>query len=146
MQRPPYPPKEPIFGGGMGRDIAWIGLLMAAVCLSMGYWYWKLDSTSDSQWRTIIFTTLTLAQMGNALAIRSNRDSLFAIGPFSNRLLIGSVVLTFGLQLAVIYLPPLQAIFRTVPLSIAELSICILISTIVFWSIELQKLLMRLRR
>ena len=143
MRRPPYPPKEHVFGRGMGRDIAWIGLLMGVVPLAMGYWYWAFGSASETHWRTIVFTVLTLAQMGNALASRSVRDSLFRIGIFSNKALIGSVALTFVLQIAVIYWQPLQNIFRTTALSGGELLLCIALSTVVFWAVEAQKLLFR---
>ena len=127
----------------MGRDIAWIGLLMGVVSLAMGYWYWAFGSAVEVHWRTIVFTVLTLAQMGNALAIRSSRDSLFQIGVFSNRALIGSVALTFALQLAVIYWSPLQNIFKTTALTAVELVLCVALSTIVFWAVEAQKLLIR---
>jgi Ca2+-transporting ATPase len=93
----------------------------------------------------MVFTVLTLAQMGNALAIRSSRDSLFRIGVFSNMALISSVALTFGLQLAVIYWPPMQSIFKTTPLTALELIACILLSTVVFWAVETQKLWLRRR-
>ena len=86
---------------------------------------------------------LTLTQMGNALAIRSSRDSLFRIGVFSNKALIGSVALTFGLQMAVVYWPPLQSIFKTTALTAGELVLCIALSTIVFWAVEAQKLFSR---
>ncbi len=143
MHRPPYPPKEHIFARGMGRDIAWIGLLMGVVSLAMGYWSWATGLASEAHWRTIIFTVLTLAQMGNALATRSDRDSLFQLGIFSNRALIGSVALTFGLQLAVIYWPPLQSIFKTTALTSGEFLLCVALSTIVFWAVEAKKLLLR---
>lgn len=145
MKRQPYPPKEHIFGRGMGLDVAWIGLLMGVISLAMGYWAWAFESADELHWRTIIFTVLTLAQMGNALAIRSTRDSLFQIGIFSNWALISSVLLTLGLQLAVIYWLPLQSIFKTTALTFAELLSCIALSTIVFWAIEGQKLLLRSR-
>lgn len=139
MQRPPYPPGEQIFARGMVRDIAWIGLLMGLVSLGMGYWYWACRGAVETHWRTIIFTVLTLAQMGNAMSIRSRRDSLFRIGVFSNRALIGAVTLTFVLQILVIYWPPLQAIFKTASLSAGELVLCVALSSIVFWTVELQK-------
>ncbi len=145
MQRPPYPPGEHVFGRGMASDIAWIGLVMGVVSLAMGYWYWAAGSAGTSHWRTIVFTVLTLAQMGNALATRSSRDSLFQIGIFTNPALIGSVTLTFVLQLLVIYWPPLQRIFKTVPLAAGELALCIGLSTIVFWAVEFKKLLIRWR-
>jgi Ca2+-transporting ATPase len=140
MGRPPYHPKENIFGRGMGRDIIWIGLVLAAVSLGMGYWAW---SNGDGAWQTMIFTTVTLSQMGNALALRSERESLFKIGLLSNKLLLGSVVLTVGLQLAVIYVPFLQEIFKTQALSFSDLMISVGLSAVVFICVELFKWFLR---
>ncbi len=145
MQRPPYPPERRIFDRGMVRDIFWIGLLMGFVSLILGYWYWAYGSSVETHWRTIVFTVLTLAQMGNALATRSTHDSLFRIGVFSNMALIGSIALTFGLQMAVVYWSPLQNIFDTTSLTAGELVSCIALSTIVFWAVEAQKLISRSR-
>jgi Ca2+-transporting ATPase len=136
MRRPPYHPQESIFGRGMGRDILWVGLLMGLVCLGLGFWAWQTDRVA---WQTMVFTTLTLSQMGNALAIRSERESLFSIGLFSNKALAGAVLLTFVLQLAVVYVPFLQGLFKTDPLSLSELVICLLLSTVIFWGLELDK-------
>ena len=151
MRRPPYSSRTQIFDRSMVRDVAWIGLLMGIVPLAMGYWYhptvvsktWASGSSVELHWRTIIFTVLTLAQMGNALAIRSSCDSLFQIGVFSNRALIGSVALTFGLQMAVVYWPPLQRIFKTTGLTAGELGLCIALSTVVFWAVETHKIFLR---
>ena len=76
-------------------------------------------------WQTMIFTTLTLAQMGNALATRSESQTLWEAGIFTNKALLGAVLLTFGLQMAVVYLPFLQNIFSTQALTLAELGISI---------------------
>lgn len=146
MKRPPYPPGEHIMGRGMWRDIAWVGLLMGFVSLALGYWTWDAGSQDDAHWRTIVFTVLTLSQMGNALAIRSQHDSLFQIGLFSNKAMLGSVLLTFLLQLAVVYWPPLQSVFKTTALTWGELGSCLLLSTTIFWTIEIQKLLQRRSR
>jgi Ca2+-transporting ATPase len=140
MRRPPYPPQENIFGRGMGRDILWVGLFMGLVSLVMGFWVWR---TGHPAWQTMIFTTLTLSQMGNALALRSQRDSLFSIGLGSNKAMLGTVLLTFVLQLAVVYVPFLQGIFKTVPMPPQELIISLTLSTVVFWGIELEKWLLR---
>jgi P-type Ca2+ transporter type 2C len=136
MRRKPFHPKENIFGRGMGRQILWIGVLMAVVSLGLGYSEWAVGNLN---WQTMLFTTLTLSQMGNALAIRSNKDSLFKIGILSNRTMIGAVLLTFVLQLGVIYLPFFQEIFETRPLAMGELVLCLVLSTVVFWGVELEK-------
>jgi len=138
MQRPPHPPAEPVLGRGMARQIVWVGLLMGVVSLAMGYVAWR-SGAKAAHWRTIIFTTLTLAQMGNALAVRSARDSLFTIGLRSNPLMLGSVLLTFALQLVLIYWAPAQAVFKTTALGAGELLLCVALSTVVFWAVELRK-------
>ncbi|CAN5814764.1 hypothetical protein BH10CHL1_BH10CHL1_29210 [soil metagenome] len=88
MRRPSYAPAESVFSRGIGRDILWIGLLMGALPLLLGYWYWQMGNPA---WQTIIFTTLTLSQMALALAVRSERDSLFQIGLLSNKPMLGAV-------------------------------------------------------
>ncbi len=104
MSRPPYPPQENVFARGMTRHIILFGLLMGAISLAVGYWGWRMNLPS---WQTMVFTTLTLSQMGQALAIRSERNLISKIGFFSNKLLLGSVLLTLLLQLMVIYMPAL---------------------------------------
>ncbi len=136
MQRPPYDPRENIFSRGMGRHIVWVGLLMGLVSLAVGWWTWR---TEHPAWQTLVFTTLTLSQMGHVLAIRSDRYSLFTIGFWSNRPLLGAVLLTFALQMAVTYVPFLQDIFKTQGLSPLDLTIALLLSTVVFWGVELEK-------
>ncbi len=146
MRHPPYPPRENIFGRGMGRDILWVGLLMGLVSLGAGYLYYQMDpATSPAVWQTVVFTTLTLAQMGNALATRSNRDTLFQIGLLSNKSMLGSVLLTFALQMAVIYVPFLNRAFSTTPLSLQDLLISLGFSVVVFLAVELFKWLQQRR-
>ncbi len=142
MRRPPYPPSQSIFARGMGRYILWVGLLMGLVSLALGYWAWI---TGRPAWQTMVFTTLTLSQMGNVLAVRSGRESLFKIGLLTNKPLLGAVALTFVLQLAVIYWRPLQEIFNTQALTAFELGISLALSTIVFWAVEIEKWFRRRR-
>jgi Ca2+-transporting ATPase len=143
MKRPPYALDEHVINRRMVVDIGWIGLVMAVISLSMGYWYWSAHSVGTSHWRTMVFTVLTMSQMGNALAIRSERDSLFRIGLFSNVVLLAAVTLTFILQMVVIYAPPLQKIFQTSSLSGGELIVCMLLSTVVFFAVETAKWIRR---
>jgi P-type Ca2+ transporter type 2C len=140
MQRPPYPPNEKIFSRRMGWHVLLIGLLMSIVSLGTGYWYW---SRGDAAWQTMVFMTLTLSQMGHVLAIRSDQDSLFRKGLLSNKPLLAAVVLTFVLQLLVIYVPFLQDFFKTTALSMTDLVLSVVLSSIVFWCVELEKWLNR---
>ncbi|MCC6472262.1 MAG: cation-transporting P-type ATPase, partial [Burkholderiales bacterium] len=140
MRRAPRPPNESIFAHGMWQHIVWVGLLMGAACLFTQAWS---IGTGTGHWQTMVFTVLTLSQLGHALAIRSERESLFTQGPWSNRPLALAVVLTFALQMATIYVPWLNPIFRTEPLSAGELLFCLAMSTVVFAGVEIEKWLVR---
>jgi Ca2+-transporting ATPase len=140
MQRPPRPPKESIFSHGMWQHMLWVGLLMGGVSLFTQAW--ALHSGS-AHWQTMVFTVLCLSQMGHVLAIRSEKESLFKIGIFSNLFLLAAVALTFVLQMATIYVPLLQPIFKTEALSAEELVLCIALSAVVFVAVEIEKWLVR---
>ncbi len=140
MRRPPRAPYESIFAGGMWQHIMWIGLAMGGVTLFAQAWAIR---TGSANWQTMVFTVLTLSQMGHVLAIRSERDSLFTQGLLSNKPLLGAIALTFVLQMATIYIPWLNPIFNTAPLSMAELGFCLALSTVVFILVEIEKWLVR---
>ncbi len=142
MKRPPRHPKESIFAHGLGIHAVWVGLLMAAVVLSVQAWSL---GTGNAHWQTMVFTVLCLTQLGHVLAIRSEKKSLFTMGLFSNKHLIGAVVLTFLLQMATIYIPFLNPIFKTVPLTFGELLLTLGLSSIVFFAVEIEKFFWRRR-
>jgi len=142
MDRPPYPPNESVFSRGVGRDIIWIGILMGLTFLGMGYW---VESLGWENWQTMVFSTLAFSRMSLALAMRSDHDSLFRKGLFSNKPILAAVLLTFALQMAVIYTPWVQPIFQTRTLTWQELLICLAVSTIGFWVFEIEKLVLRTR-
>jgi Ca2+-transporting ATPase len=140
MQRPPRPPQESIFAHGMWQHIVWVGLLMGGVSLVTQAWAYH---TGSAHWQTMVFMVLTLSQLGHALAIRSEQASLLQQGVWSNRPLLGAVVLTFALQLATIYVPSLHPIFKTEPLSRGELALALLLSAVVFVAVEIEKWMVR---
>jgi P-type Ca2+ transporter type 2C len=142
MKRPPRNPRESIFGQGLAVHIIWVGLLMGVVSIGMG---WEAFREGDPAWQTMVFMTVTMTQLFQSLAVRSQRDSIFRIGFHTNPALAATVVGTLLLQLAVVYLPFAQSIFKTVPLSPRDLGISLALSTSVFWALELDKLVARAR-
>jgi P-type Ca2+ transporter type 2C len=140
MQRPPRRPSESIFAHGMWQHIVWVGVLIGALCI--GVQVWGIAGGSD-RWQTMVFTVLTLCQLYHVMAIRSERESLFTIGLASNLPLLGAVLLTYLLQLAVIYIPSLNPIFHTEPLTFGELIACTLLPAVVLVGVEIEKWLVR---
>jgi len=142
MQRPPRNPRESIFAHGLWIHAIWVGLLMAGIVLLLQAW---TITTGSIHWQTMVFTVLCLTQLGNVLAIRSERESLFTIGLFSNKPLLGAVVVSFLLQMAVVYMPWLNPVFRTEPLSPGELALALVSSSLVFFAVETEKAWRRAR-
>ena len=143
MQRPPRRPQESLFAQGLWQHILWVGLLIAGLCLLVQAWAIAADRAN---WQTMVFTVLTLSQMAHVLAIRSETESLWQLGLGSNRPLLGAVLLTFLLQMATIYVPVLNPIFKTEPLSALELLICLAASAVVFIAVEIEKVWLRRKR
>jgi Ca2+-transporting ATPase len=149
MQQSPKNPKESIFARGLGAYMIRIGCILAIVTIAMMAWAYDFTQQNTAggldpdRWKTMVFTTLCLAQMGHAFAIRSNSKLMVELNPFSNPYLLASVVLTSGLQLLLIYLEPLRNFFGTHYLSFQELMICVGFSALIFIWIEAEKLWIR---
>jgi len=140
MSRPPRHPKESIFAHGLGLHAIWVGILMAGIVLIVQAW---AITTEHAHWQTMVFTVLCLTQLGHVLAIRSEKESLFKIGLFSNKYLLFAVLLTFILQMSTIYVPALNPIFKTEPLTLNELMLTLAVSSVVFFAVEVEKLFRR---
>jgi len=136
MKRPPRHPGESIFAHGLGTHMIWVGLLMGAMSIFTQAWSIK---TGHAHWQTMVFTVLCLSQMGHVFAIRSEKESLFKQGLLSNKPLLGAVILTFILQMLTIYVPFINPIFKTEPLSLNELAFTLIMSSVVFIAVEIEK-------
>ena len=145
MQRPPYSPRESIFARGLGLYMVRIGIIFALITIGLMVWAYNYDSIDGNpdRWKTMVFTTLCLAQMGHALAVRSDTRLTLEMNLFSNPYVLGAVILTTSLQLLLIYFEPLRNFFNTDVLSATELAICFGFSMLMFVWIELEKLVYR---
>ncbi|MCC0179281.1 cation-translocating P-type ATPase [Waterburya agarophytonicola K14] len=145
MSRQPYDPKESIFARGMGLYMVRIGIIFALLTISLMVWSYNhdLESANPDHWKTMVFTTLCLAQMGHALAVRSDTRLTIEMNFFSNPYLLGAIALTTALQISLIYVAPLRNFFETSILSPTDLLICLGFSLLVFVWVEIEKLWQR---
>ena len=141
MTRSPRPPQQSVFANGRGLHMIWVGMFMAGIALSLQGW----AINHGLHWQTIVFNVLCLSQLGHVMAIRSERQSLFSIGIFSNKPLIGAVLLALLLQLAITYIPFLQPIFKTETLTLNEFILVGAASSLVFFAVEIEKIISRKR-
>ncbi len=136
MKRSPRNPKKNIFSNGMALHILWIGFLMG--CVTIGMQAYAIYN-ANTHWQTMAFTVLCFSQLGHVMVIRSGRESIFKIGFFSNKPMVGALFITIVLQFMIIYMPFFNEIFKTQPLSLYELGLTLAISSIVFWAGEIEK-------
>lgn len=140
MKHPPRSPKESIFSDGLGVHILWVGFIMGAIAIITQSIFFN---SGNENWQTIVFSVVCFSQLAHALAIRAEKESTFKIGFFSNPSLIFALLVSIILQLFIIYIPFLNVIFKTKPLSLSELGITFLISSAIFFIVEIEKSLKR---
>lgn len=139
MKKPPRHPDEGVFAHGRGFYIVKFGLAIGIIALL----FQAFAINEGMPWQTMVFTALVIGRMAVAMSVRSDYDSLFKIGFFSNKPLLGAVLLTFTLQMAVVYMPFLNPIFKTEPLALSELMVTLALSAVVFFTMEIEKLTRR---
>ena len=139
MNRPPRDPREPIITKDVLKFITGAGLLMFIATILV-FWYALqmpgLEEDVVTHARTLAFTTFVFFQLFNALNCRSERYPLSRIGFFSNRYLIGAVLLCALLQLCILYVPFLQLMFDTVALGLWDWAIVLFVSATIFIVVE----------
>jgi len=118
MQRPPRKAWENIFSGGLGWKIIGRGIQIGVSTVFVFTVALYLGNGNLELARTMTFTTLVLSQLFFVFTCRSENQSIFELGFFSNLYLVGAVGVSLGLLLMALYLPILQSIFQTVPLSL----------------------------
>jgi Ca2+-transporting ATPase len=142
MRCPPRRPNEGIFAGNRGRFIVMFGLLIGVSALLLQGFSLK----AGLSWQTMVFTALVIGRMAVVLACRSENDSLLRTGVFSNRPLLGAILLTAAAQAAAVYLPFFNGILGTAPLTAFELSLTLAVAGVVFFAIEAEKVYKRSAR
>jgi Ca2+-transporting ATPase len=146
MGRSPISGSSGIFDRPTIRRVILTGLTIGLSAIVVAWYFWRYQYLHPTeQWQSVLFTSLACAQIGQAMALRSFRHSLFRMGVFTNPLLLimaGCVVL---LQGAAIYLPVLQPWFRTAPLSGHGLIAALMPGVVVFVVLEVEKFFSRIK-
>jgi calcium-translocating P-type ATPase len=160
MARPPRPPSEGVIRRAMlVRAWIWLGLIEAALVLAAffavlraGGWSPGDDVDPGSPLHhtyltatTITFAGIVACQIGTAVAARTERVSLRSIGLFSNRLLLWGIASEIVFTAALVYVPPLQALFGTAALGPAELVLLLPMPFVVWGSDEARRWVVRRR-
>jgi Ca2+-transporting ATPase len=144
LTRPPRHPETELVDWSFLRRIALTGCLTAAVALSAFAYEWYIDGSLE-QARNAAFSALVIAELLRAFGARSEVQTVWQVGLFSNMRLFAIVVASFALQLAIHHLPTLQTLFRTEPISVGQCAAWIALGAVPLIALELNKLLRRSR-
>jgi len=143
MERPPRPPSEGVITRSMAAMMSFQGLIIGLLTLAAFAVEYYVVGGGVERARVMAFSTTIFAQNVHAFNVRSNTYSVFQLGLFTNRWLVaafGAVTLS---ELAVIYLPFLQPIFKTMPLTLEDWSIVIGLGIMPLIIVEIVKLILR---
>ncbi len=145
MQRPPIPVDESLLSRIVLTRMA--VMVPAIVVSTLGWFVVRLSmGVPEDQVRTETFTLLAICEWFNVLSCRSETRSALTLAVFRNRWLVGGLVLGNLLQVAVVFWAPLNRVFHTVPLGFDIVIALGLVGSVVLWSEELRKLVVRRRR
>jgi Ca2+-transporting ATPase len=140
MKQKPRPRKQSIFTAPVLRYLAGAGIWTALVTLGM--FLWAVDSGKDFlEAQGLCFITLILIELFNAFNCRSLEYSVFKIGPFSNKWLIWSILITMAMTIPIFYVPLLQEVFHAYALGLTDWIIAILSASTIFIAAEIYKLI-----
>jgi len=139
MNRPPRRPDESVLTRGRALLMVTQGALIAFCSLLAFCLVYYVEQEGLKRAMTATFIVLSCSQIFHSFNCRSNTVSLFKVGLFTNPKLIMAALISFGLQMAVVYVPFLQAIFKTEPLGLFDWILVLLISSLPLWVMELIK-------
>ncbi|RHW36468.1 calcium-translocating P-type ATPase, SERCA-type [Neobacillus notoginsengisoli] len=129
MRRKPRSPKEGVFARGLGWKVISRGFLIGIVTLAAFLAIYYRHPQELHYARTVAFATLVLAQLIHVFDCRSE-ISVLSRNPFGNQYLVWAVVSSAALMVAVIYYPPLQPVFHTLPIKARDWMLIVGLSAI----------------
>jgi Ca2+-transporting ATPase len=145
MWRAPVPRDDPLVDRGMLVRVLLMSGVAVAACF--GWFAWRLSQgVPEALVRTETFTALAMCQWFNVMNCQSASASALRFGLLRNRWLLGGLLLSVLLQLLVLYAPPMNTLFHTVPLPLETLLSLLVLASTVLWTEELRKLVVRARR
>jgi Ca2+-transporting ATPase len=147
MERKPRSPNESVFTRDVKMYLTATPILMTVLLLS-GYLMYQpwIDQAHLTEARTQLLTAMILMELVNAISARSLKYPVFKVGVFKNKFLWYAILSSLGLQLLVLYTPPLQALFDVSAPELIDWATAILFTAIVFTSLEIGKYIASKRR
>jgi Ca2+-transporting ATPase len=141
LQRPPRAPGAPMLGRAEWVLVAWTGLLQAAVVLGVFVWAYQTQGLQIA--RNLAFSTIVFIELFRAFGARSPERTFFEVGTLSNLPLLGVVLISAAVQVAMHHVPVIQQLFHVTPLSLFDCLLSVGLGLLPVTLLELSKLAQR---
>jgi Ca2+-transporting ATPase len=145
MDRPPRPPSEGVITKRIASIMLMQGTVIGLLTLGAFVFEYFVMGGSVERARVVAFSTTIFAQNVHAFNVRSNRYSVFKLGLFTNPWLLVAFGVVILSELAVIYVPFLQPIFKTMPLGAQDWALVVTLGLMPLVVVEIIKLIGRNR-
>ncbi len=151
MKRAPRNPKDGVFAGGLGFDIAYQGLLVSVItlasyiighCMEVGYFEMPKGVSADGM--TMAFLTMSMCEIFHSFNMRSQRKSVFTLHTH-NKVLWGAMLGSLVLTLVVLEVPFVANMFGFTPVDWKEYLVALALAVLIIPIVELVKLVQRRR-
>jgi|WetSurMetagenome_2_1015567.scaffolds.fasta_scaffold04993_1 P-type Ca2+ transporter type 2C len=146
MKRPPRAKNESVLTKRMGGIIFIQGVFIAFCSLLAFCLVYFVEKEGIERARTASFIVLACSQLFHSFNCRNNHESIFSIGFLSNKSLVYATLISFGLQMMVVYVPFMQTVFKTLPLGLFDWMMVLIISSFPLWAMEAMKLFKKITR
>jgi magnesium-transporting ATPase (P-type) len=155
MNTPPRSPKQRLFSAALVRRFLFLGCVQAVGVTFAFFWTihgagigfhaFTADNPLYREALTMTQAGIVVSQFFNGLTVRSDRLSIVQVGVWSNPQLIVAECVGIAIMCAISYAPPLQAIFHTAPLSLADWALLVVLGAMVLVADEIRKAILRRR-
>jgi magnesium-transporting ATPase (P-type) len=155
MSMPPRDPAQKLFSGALVRRFMFLGCIQAIGATALFFWRihtagipfdaFTVDNPVYREALTMTQGAIVVSQFFNGFTVRSDRDSIFRLGVFSNPALVIAECIGIGMMCAISYLPPLQAVFNTAPLTLVDWALLVALGVVLLVADEIRKAIVRHR-
>jgi len=155
MKRPPRPRNERLLNGRLlMRSMVWLGMIQSTATMAAFFWLyysygWRPGMAMAATGTVYVLATtmnhgaVVTTQIGNAFAQRTNRESVFKIGLFSNKFLMWGILVELFVFSLLIYVPSLANVFHHAPLNLQQWLFLFALIPTLFIADEIRKFFVR---
>ncbi len=139
MDRRPRDASAPLLSFALAMRTGLVALCMSITAYGLFYWLYEIDGADVAEARTAVVNLVVAIEMVYLLNCRSLEHSVRSLGWFANRAIWGGIAIMAVMQLGFTYLPIMNQLFSTAPLTGTTWVVIGSLALAMFWIVGLEK-------